>query len=423
MDDTTPPLGAPAPGGTGETSPPDAPRPSTGALTDIRRTEDGRVVAGVCAGIGRHLGIDPVIPRIIFAVLTVVGFGGVLAYAAAWILLPDEQTGESYLKRWLGLGDNEPQIRLVGLGAAALIALTWQWGWGWGWALGPLWFAAVAVVAWVALREYRERSRRNAAPVVPPAPPSPQAPPHAATSPYGQPLAAQGPPTRTYAPVPPAPPRPPSPPVVPPPVPAPRPPKPPNPRHDGGLLTILTLSVALIATGVMIIATDGDLHSSVYVAVATGTLALGMLVGTMYGNARPLIFPALVAVAVLAVSVVVPRWDAGRVEATPSTASGVRAAYGIGFGEVVVDLTGVTDPQALDGRRIQIENGVGTVRVIVPPSLDIDLDANVGAGAVLAFGSERGGLRTHVARHVDTARPDLTLDIDVRLGTVEVTRS
>ena len=454
MDDTTPPPGVSAgggtsPGGAAEAAPPGGPAPGgpaaddpaaggsaagsaagSDALTDIRRSDDGRIVAGVCAGIGRSLGIDPVIPRIVFAVLTLVGFGGVLAYAAAWILLPDQKTGDSYLKRWLGLGENEPQIRLVGLGAAALVALTWTWGWGWP--LGPLWIAAVVVIAWVAFREYQERSRNRSASPRTPAygpPPQPTGSPYVAPAPFAVPPSApSGSPSSAapypppYAP-PPAPPRPPAPPVRPPLPPPAKPPKRPNPRHDGGLLTILTLSLTLITTGTTIIGTDGDLHASVYVAVATGTLALGMLVGTVFGNARPLIFPALLAVAVLAVSVVVPRWDAGRVEATPSSAATVRDSYAIGFGEVVVDLTGVADPEALDGRRIAIENGVGTVRVIVPATLDVDIDATVGAGAILGLGTERGGLGVHLDKHDDTERPDLGLDIDIRIGTVEVVRS
>ncbi|KAA1422341.1 PspC domain-containing protein [Mumia zhuanghuii] len=457
MDDSTTPLGAGTPppepdAGPGTRPQDDRRTPHAGALTDIRRTEDGRMVAGVCAGIGRYLGIDPVIPRIIFGVLTLVGFGGVLAYAAAWILLPDEETGESFLKRWLGLGENEPQIRLVGLGAAALVAITWTWGWGWP--LGPVWIIAAAVIAWVAYREYQERRRtRPAGPPPPYGPPSPGAyapstyatssppPPWAPTRPgtttapppavpfaptaqgsygYGPGPAAPTAPVvpPTYGQVPPGPPV--RPPVVPPP---PRPPKRPNPRHDRGALTVITLSLALIATGIALVTGIGGDEPSVYVAVATGTLALGLLVGTVFGNARPLILPAIVAVGVLAATTAVPHWDAGRIEVTPSSAADLRDDYDVGFGEVIVDLREISDPAALDGRRLDLEAGVGTVRVYVPTTVDIDIEAEVGAGSINALGYERGGFQTSLEVGEHTDRPDLTLDIGVTVGAVEVIRS
>ncbi|MDD9349226.1 PspC domain-containing protein [Mumia sp.] len=435
MDDTTSrpedPVTPPASLGTGSSTAPEgaARPPTTGSLTDIRRTESGRMVAGVCAGIGRTLGIDPVIPRILFAVFTLVGFGGVIAYVASWILIPDERTGESYLKRWLGLGDSEPQIRLVGLGAAGLIAVTWTWGWGWQ--IGPLWVAALVVIAWVGYREYQERRDSGTSSVTPPPnvppPPAPSyaPPPWAPTAPAPvtpTPFAPTGAPS--YAAVPPVPPGPPGPAWGSAPQPAPvKPPKRPNPRHDRGTLTVITLSAMLIVTGVTLVATQGDLAPSVYAAAATGTLALGMLIGTVFGNARPLILPAILAVMVLAVSTVIPRLDAGRIETVPTSAADLRSGYAVGTGEVVVDLRQVSDPAALDGRRLELEVGLGGVRVYVPATLDIDLDASVGAGSITALGYQRGGVQTSLDVRDDTSLPDLILSIDVSLGDVEVIRS
>jgi phage shock protein C len=60
----------------------------------LRRSRDGRVVGGVCAGLGRYLGIDPVLLRIAFVVLAIAGGGGLLLYGVAWILIPEEREGE-----------------------------------------------------------------------------------------------------------------------------------------------------------------------------------------------------------------------------------------------------------------------------------------------------------------------------------------
>jgi phage shock protein C len=57
-----------------------------------RRTE-GRWLAGVCAGLADYLGVDATLIRVIFAVLTVFGGFGALAYVLAWALMPEE--GES----------------------------------------------------------------------------------------------------------------------------------------------------------------------------------------------------------------------------------------------------------------------------------------------------------------------------------------
>jgi phage shock protein C len=52
------------------------------------------VLGGVCGGIGRYLGIDPVLVRVAFAVL-VVGLGsGILVYLLACLVIPEERLGE-----------------------------------------------------------------------------------------------------------------------------------------------------------------------------------------------------------------------------------------------------------------------------------------------------------------------------------------
>jgi phage shock protein PspC (stress-responsive transcriptional regulator) len=65
----------------------------------LRRDPHHRVLAGVCAGIGRRLGIDPIIVRVCFVAAAVSGGVGVLLYVLAWVLLPEEGSDESVIDR------------------------------------------------------------------------------------------------------------------------------------------------------------------------------------------------------------------------------------------------------------------------------------------------------------------------------------
>jgi phage shock protein PspC (stress-responsive transcriptional regulator) len=48
-------------------------------------------VAGVCSGVGRYLGVDPVLIRVGFGVLAVLTWGmSLLAYPIMWFIMPDE---------------------------------------------------------------------------------------------------------------------------------------------------------------------------------------------------------------------------------------------------------------------------------------------------------------------------------------------
>jgi phage shock protein C len=57
----------------------------------LMRRRDGRMLAGVCAGIAGYFGWDVTLVRVIWAVVSVLtGGAGVLAYLAAWVIIPDE---------------------------------------------------------------------------------------------------------------------------------------------------------------------------------------------------------------------------------------------------------------------------------------------------------------------------------------------
>ncbi|MDQ6798954.1 MAG: PspC domain-containing protein [Actinomycetota bacterium] len=46
------------------------------------------MIAGVCGGLARSLGVDPLVVRVAIVVLTIAGGTGAVAYMAAWLLLP-----------------------------------------------------------------------------------------------------------------------------------------------------------------------------------------------------------------------------------------------------------------------------------------------------------------------------------------------
>jgi phage shock protein C len=55
------------------------------------RKRDGRMVAGVCAGLADYFGTDVTLLRVIVAAVAVItGGAGLLAYLVAWAIIPEE---------------------------------------------------------------------------------------------------------------------------------------------------------------------------------------------------------------------------------------------------------------------------------------------------------------------------------------------
>lgn len=54
----------------------------------LYRTDDGKMIAGVCAGLGEYFGIDATIIRLGWVLLTFLGGCGILAYIIALIVIP-----------------------------------------------------------------------------------------------------------------------------------------------------------------------------------------------------------------------------------------------------------------------------------------------------------------------------------------------
>jgi phage shock protein C len=57
------------------------------------RPRDGRVLAGVCAGLGQRFGLEAWMARLLFVlVLLVIPGSQLLIYPILWILMPNEET-------------------------------------------------------------------------------------------------------------------------------------------------------------------------------------------------------------------------------------------------------------------------------------------------------------------------------------------
>nr|PZN38983.1 MAG: hypothetical protein DIU60_21915 [Actinomycetota bacterium] len=67
-------------------------------MRQLRRARRGRIVAGVCSGIGEYVGVDPNIVRIALAIASFFGGLGIGVYAVAWLLIPEEGKSTSIVQ-------------------------------------------------------------------------------------------------------------------------------------------------------------------------------------------------------------------------------------------------------------------------------------------------------------------------------------
>jgi phage shock protein C len=62
------------------------------AVSKLQRSRADRKIAGVCAGLAEHLGIDVTLMRLIWVFVVVMTgiFPGVIVYLLAWMVMPEE---------------------------------------------------------------------------------------------------------------------------------------------------------------------------------------------------------------------------------------------------------------------------------------------------------------------------------------------
>jgi phage shock protein C len=58
------------------------------------RSQNNRILGGVCAGLGEHLDVDPTVIRLNRPVVSVLSIGtGIFIDILAWIIIPEDDTG------------------------------------------------------------------------------------------------------------------------------------------------------------------------------------------------------------------------------------------------------------------------------------------------------------------------------------------
>jgi phage shock protein PspC (stress-responsive transcriptional regulator) len=108
----------------------------------LYRSRTDRIIAGVCSGIARYFAIDPVVVRVAAVTLVFLGGTGLIAYVAAWLLMPKEPAVPG--------GEPEGPRRGVAIAGVILliiaigVALPLHGGWWAGWSLVPLGLIALA---------------------------------------------------------------------------------------------------------------------------------------------------------------------------------------------------------------------------------------------------------------------------------------
>ena len=54
----------------------------------LYRSRDGKLICGVCAGIGEYFNIDPTVVRVAFVLFACMGGSGIVAYIIAAVIMP-----------------------------------------------------------------------------------------------------------------------------------------------------------------------------------------------------------------------------------------------------------------------------------------------------------------------------------------------
>lgn len=368
-------------------------------LGRVRRSAYDRKIAGVAGGLARHFDIDPLILRVAFVVLTFFGGAGLIVYGACWILVPDERTEDATVR----LDERSRTVALAIVGLIAALALLGDsvGGWGFPW---PLAIVGLVVLAVMAGRSDRRAGGQPWGYGPPPGAGPQQTPGQYAVPPYAQPQAA--PFTQPYAG-----------PAYVPPVPRPR-----NPRRRGPILFWFTLALIALSLGVLGIVdlAGAGIQDPAYPALALAVTGVMLLVGAFYGRAGGLIAIGLVAALATAGSTAAGEVDAGQIDTAPRLAAAVDDSYTVTAGQIVLDLSRVTDLEALDGRTIELDVTFGQIEVIVPDGIDVDVDAVVNAGGHSAlFGDDVNGSDSYFYDGGDDV-PLLRLDAEVTFGEIKV---
>jgi phage shock protein PspC (stress-responsive transcriptional regulator) len=430
-----PPPGYPPPG----FPPPGFPPPGvTFNRHALVRPTQGRAIAGVCAAVGRATNTDPVLWRVLTAVLTLFGGVGLLAYLLGWLLIPAEGDTASPLEATLGRGRSATSAALVVvLGLLAVLTLSFVVSDG----FRPAAVGIAVLIGAVVLMARGSQSTRQSSPAgtgtAPPGPMPP--PPHPASmapppqpAPYSPPFAPHGPyaSSSPYAASLGYPPAPPTGPTYPYPGLNPTPPVRPKPPRERSKLGRLTLSVACLGLGALgaIDLAGASVPFRWYAAVALTVVTGGLLVGAWFGRARWLIPIGAVLSLVLGASTAAGHFERQRVQdisIAPKSVSELSDVYKVDVGSIRLDLSNI-DFTGNDVRLVVSVTKAGDVRITLPPNVDADVHVNVNLGDVRVFDRDLGGVGKHETitdNGVDgPGGGHIQLDTSLGVGDLEVQR-
>lgn len=442
---------------TDETTPPPPPPPPGAEPVDppfyegLRRSRSDRVIAGVAGGLGHHFGIDPVIVRIGFVLLTIFGGSGVLLYLLAWLVIAKEGNHDTSAMRALrGSPEGNRALLFVVLAVGAILILfsplVWFDGFGIGDGLAlPLLLiaAGVAFLIWPGDNDTPRRST--------PTPPEAHAPPPPA------PPTADGPtdpdvedPMSTRAEIrmelrsardevqselaeardsfrqqrrewrhgyraerr------------------AQRHAQPPRPPKPAPFLGPLTVAVLLVFAGLAMVGEQSDwwdVDPAVYGGITLAIIGAGLITSAFLGRARGLIFLGIAVLPVAwAIAAIDLDWHDGIGEELdrPESIENLQDAYTFGIGEYDVDLSAV-DYTGSDSV-VEVGLTIGQLTVWVPDTVDVIIDADVRGGEIEVFTADRVITNDGIDADVDadflgTGDGTLTLDADVGFGALDIT--
>jgi phage shock protein PspC (stress-responsive transcriptional regulator) len=380
-----------------------------GPFAGLRRSEHDRWIAGVAAGVGRHLGIDPWLARTIALGLAVIGIG-VPLYILGWLLLPTESRPS--------VASEHDWNRNTVIAVCALVVVASLAVFGPGDVATP-WRALPWVVVGLGVLLLVRPSGSHAVPPPPPAggppPPYPGAPTPTSTvisppapSPTGDALGSDAPIHPSDATVV----------VTPDPtVPLPRPPR------RLSLLTPLTLFALVALTGGAILF---GARPGVVAAVALCVIGAVLILSSVVGRAGGLVaVGVLVAVPLLVGLAVGPKWNDWRNRTyRPVTSSAVTRSYERGVGRTVLDLRRLRLPETRPAH-VDLDQVAGEVVVWLPDDATTQLSADVVAGSIEVADIDRDdgvGAEVHRRLVTGTGEGDLTLSVDLVAGRIEVRR-
>jgi len=382
------------------------PRSAASTITHperLRRSRSDRKIAGVCGGLGRQLGVDPTIIRVLMVVLALTGGLGIPLYLVLLIVMPEEGADRSVLDSQAA-SHLPPQVRsgpglAILLGVVVLIASGIFTGWfGDGnWFGFHLPLPLLIVGGIVAYFVYR--AKRNGAPT--PAwvnrlsgttqtTPAPAAGADGRTGPSSAPdpsdPGAPGPefwarpdPLGLY----PSGQQPEM--ATPPPAPVVR-------RTRAPWRTILG-TIACAAGSLVVLSIVASAGASVppilFAAIPTAIIGLGLVAAARRGGSRLLVtLGVITGLITFGATRFGPTFDGHVNTLRPATVAEATVGTQLPNGFNKIDLRGVDFPNSTTTLHYTVDNGV--IDVVLPPNLDVRTTADISTGAWDLFNRRTG---------------------------------